>query len=174
MKLEFQFEDSVFVISNFLSKDMYESLHATIMKNNEQIDEDVKKTWDPDLIGNYKPVYKKILDPNVVGPYSILLRSQTFVKLIDKDINFIAHKMPFGSGIQWHDDRTCAVAATLYLNKNWNDNWGGELMWKHNGSGGFIPVQGNTLVLMKPPVYHKVNPVLSKNIARYSIQSFIT
>lgn len=171
MNLDFQYKEDIFVIRNFLSYDMYKSLHKFILK--KDINESADKLWDPDMIGNHKPIFRKELDPDTIGGYSTLLRTQRFMNLMDKKLDFIAHKMCFGSGIQWHSDFKYIAAATLYINKNWNENWGGELMWKSESSGGVIPVISNTLVLMKTPMLHKVNTILSKNIARYSIQSFI-
>jgi Rps23 Pro-64 3,4-dihydroxylase Tpa1-like proline 4-hydroxylase len=46
-------------------------------------------------------------------------------------------------------------------------------MFKYNGNHGYLPVVGNSLVIIKTPMQHKVNPVLSPIISRLSIQSFI-
>ena len=43
-----------------------------------------------------------------------------------------------------------------------------------DGNGhGFLPVMGNSLVIVKAPLTHKVNPVLSPIIPRISVQMFM-
>jgi Rps23 Pro-64 3,4-dihydroxylase Tpa1-like proline 4-hydroxylase len=77
------------------------------------------------------------------------------------------------SGINWHEDSIVEYGVTYYLNKRWNENWGGEFMFAHNKQKGYIPVVGNSLVIIKTPLKHKVNPILTDHISRITIQSFI-
>jgi predicted 2-oxoglutarate/Fe(II)-dependent dioxygenase YbiX len=98
------------------------------------------------------------------------------------------------SGIQWHDDypkkwhydgnlkniqnywgirSDWKYAASLYLNHRWDDTWGGELMYTDSKTRGYIPIVGNSLVLMRTPLQHKVNTVLSPVLPRLSIQMFL-
>ena len=81
--------------------------------------------------------------------------------------------MQKGSGINWHSDNNANAAATDFINKRWSENWGGEFMFKDKNSHGYIPVVGNSLVLIKTPLMHKVNNILSPCISRLSIQSFV-
>jgi len=46
-------------------------------------------------------------------------------------------------------------------------------MFKTEYNHGYIPVIGNSLVIIKSPMDHKVNPVLSPIVPRISIQMFI-
>jgi Rps23 Pro-64 3,4-dihydroxylase Tpa1-like proline 4-hydroxylase len=77
------------------------------------------------------------------------------------------------AGINWHADSHVSHGVTYYINKRWNPDWGGEFMFKADGNHGYLPVVGNSLVIIKTPMFHKVNPVLSPSIPRISIQSFI-
>jgi len=47
-------------------------------------------------------------------------------------------------------------------------------MYQHEGEFGFIPIIGNSIVIIKSPMLHKVNTVLSPIMPRLSIQSFIS
>jgi hypothetical protein len=38
---------------------------------------------------------------------------------------------------------------------------------------GFLPVWGNSMLILKTPVDHKVNPVMSSTVPRMTIQTFI-
>ncbi len=46
-------------------------------------------------------------------------------------------------------------------------------MFADTGGNSFIPVLGNSLVIVKAPIAHKVNPVLSPLIPRISVQMFM-
>jgi Rps23 Pro-64 3,4-dihydroxylase Tpa1-like proline 4-hydroxylase len=77
------------------------------------------------------------------------------------------------SGINWHEDSHVEYGITYYLNKRWNKNWGGEFMFTYKGQNGYIPVIGNSLVIIKAPLLHKVNQVLTSSFKRITIQNFI-
>jgi len=90
-------------------------------------------------------------------------------KNIISNINY----MEKGSGINWHSDAGWKYGATYYINNRWNIQFGGELMFKSEKGHGYLPVVGNSLVLIKSPLDHKVNTVLSSLIPRISIQMFM-
>ena len=46
-------------------------------------------------------------------------------------------------------------------------------MFQHENNFGYIPVIGNSLLIVKTPLHHKVNSVLSNIIPRYTIQTFV-
>ena len=46
-------------------------------------------------------------------------------------------------------------------------------MFTSKNGHGYIPVVGNSLVLIKSPLEHKVNPVLSQIVPRVSVQMFM-
>ncbi len=84
------------------------------------------------------------------------------------------HYMEKGAGINWHDDGDWTYGATYYVNHRWNMQFGGELMFTSGNGHGYIPVRGNSLVILKSPIDHKVNPVLSPLMPRISVQMFIS
>jgi Rps23 Pro-64 3,4-dihydroxylase Tpa1-like proline 4-hydroxylase len=77
--------------------------------------------------------------------------------------------------LTWHNDAegNREYAATFYFNKTWGESWGGELMFKSSKGSGFIPVVGNSLIIIKKGLYHKVNSNLKKTHPRLSIQTWI-
>jgi Rps23 Pro-64 3,4-dihydroxylase Tpa1-like proline 4-hydroxylase len=60
--------------------------------------------------------------------------------------------MSKNSGINWHEDGHVGYGVTYYINKRWNPDWGGEFMFKYNGNHGYLPVVGNSLVIIKTPM----------------------
>ena len=83
------------------------------------------------------------------------------------------HYLEKGTGINWHDDGSWKYGATYYLNNKWHKQWGGEFMFTDANGHGFLPVVGNSLVIVKSPIAHKVNPVLSSLMPRISVQLFM-
>ena len=47
-------------------------------------------------------------------------------------------------------------------------------MFKDNNQHGFIPVRGNSVIIVKQSCMHKVNQVLSPTVPRITIQSFVS
>ena len=81
--------------------------------------------------------------------------------------------MEDGAGINWHDDGSYEYGVTYYLNRRWNPKFGGELLFSDNRFSGFIPVKGNSLLILKTPVSHKVSAVTKSLVPRKTIQIFI-
>jgi hypothetical protein len=65
------------------------------------------------------------------------------------------------SAISSHNDWAYAWAATIYLNENWNLDWGGLFMWQDSDNGeihGHVP-EYNSMALNKGKVNHFVTPL---------------
>jgi Rps23 Pro-64 3,4-dihydroxylase Tpa1-like proline 4-hydroxylase len=174
MKLIYNLEDKLFWIHNFLPNYEYKRIHNEIFKERKNLKyQNSNKTWHKELINNLTPPNRLDINSSYFNFYKTLLLHQPFIKIDNKDINFTIHNMSNNSGINWHKDGHVGYGVTYYINKRWNTNWGGEFMFKYNGNHGYLPVIGNSLVIIKTPMLHKVNPVLSPIISRLSIQSFI-
>jgi Rps23 Pro-64 3,4-dihydroxylase Tpa1-like proline 4-hydroxylase len=153
----------------------YKRIHNDIFKNYKKHKrlEDVSKFWKPCLINNLNSMKRIIVGQSYFNFYKTLLLHQPFVKIKKFKDNFLIYIMNKNSGINWHEDDHVEYGVTYYLNKRWNRNWGGEFMFTHNGQNGYIPVTGNSLVIIKTPLLHKVNPVLINHLPRITIQVFI-
>ena len=174
MKLVYNYEDKLFWIHNFLPNHEYKRIHNEVFKERKKINyEDSAKDWQKKLLNNLTPPNKIEINPDYFNFYKTLLLHQRFIKIDNNKVNFFIHNMGKHSGINWHPDGHIRYGVTYYLNKRWNEDWGGEFMFKDKGMTGFLPVVGNSLVIIKTPMYHKVNPVLSPIIPRISIQSFV-
>ena len=173
MKVLFQLNDQLLWVRDFLPHNFYKKLHLFVFKNNKKVSVDVSKTWSPSLLNYLKPPKILHLNNSLQEEYINFLKKQPFVNFSDKKITFAFYKMDNKSGINWHDDHGHEYAATFYLNNRWSHSWGGEFMFKTKDQAGFLPIIGNSLILVKSSLWHKVNPVLSPIIPRFSIQSFI-
>ena len=66
------------------------------------------------------------------------------------------------SGLGWHNDNVPPFAATLYLNDNWDINFGGVFLWKKDKSDrefNAIQPTENMLVLNDSKQDHMVTPI---------------
>tara|TARA_R100000951_G_scaffold77825_1_gene65688 strand:+ start:1755 stop:2285 length:531 start_codon:yes stop_codon:yes gene_type:complete len=175
MNLIYQIPDQLYYIQNFLDRDTYKGIHNSIFKERNKINlTSSKGIWDEILI-------KNIIPPKRVGvskytPFEklkILTKHNKFYQLKLDEINASIHYMEKGAGINWHNDASWKYGATYYLNNRWNPDWGGEFMFTGDNGHGYIPIVRNSLVIIKSPFRHKVNPVLTSIVPRISIQMFM-
>ena len=176
MKLSYSIPGKVWWITNFLDYNLYKGIHDAIIKEREKINlHSAKDVWSNDLINNIEPPMRV-----GVGSYQpfehlkTLVRHNAYFQLKNiKEMPTTIHYMKKGSGINWHDDHGWKYGATYYINRRWSKQWGGEFMFTDDNGHGWIPPVGNSLVIIKSPLRHKVNPVLSPIMPRISVQLFM-
>ena len=86
----------------------------------------------------------------------------------------VLHVFPNLSYITWHPDMHCKAAFTVYLNEEWDSNWGGYLMYEENDEIKSIKPEKNLGVLQVTPVNHCVTTVNIGADYRISLQFFLT
>lgn len=177
MKLIYNLKDKLFYIQNFLPNHEYKRIHNEIFKQYNKLEylKEVSKSWKKFLLNNLETPKQIEIHENYFQFYKTLLLHQPFIKIknFDSKFKFFINIMKKNSGINWHDDDHAEYGITYYLNKRWNKDWGGEFMFTYNGQNGYIPVVGNSLIIVKAPLLHKVNPVLINYIPRITIQNFL-
>ena len=176
MKLSYSIPGKIWWITNFLDYSTYKGIHNAIIRERKKINLHTSKgIWGDSLINNIVPPLR-----NSVNNYPPFEKLKTLVKLNPyfqiNDIQSMTtniHYMNKGSGINWHDDGKWKYGATFYLNHRWHKQWGGEFMFTDANGHGWIPPVGNSLVIVKAPIAHKVNPVLGPIMPRISVQMFM-
>jgi len=190
MNLAFNFKDKLFWIHNFLPEDTYKKMYVNLIKSRKNLDfKKTSITWK-----TFKEESKDMSESSgqvehgheqehelrdYLNIYHILLKHQQFINLLDLSFQSHIRKYSYGQHLTWHEDYESyeggerVYAATYYFNKTWGENWGGELMFKSNEGSGFIPIVGNSLVIVKTGLTHKVNPNLKNTHSRFSIQTWI-
>ena len=176
MKLVYTIPNKLWWIQDFLEYDAYKGIHNAIIKERKNINLTTSEgIWDDRLIKNLNAPDR--VEVNKYQPFEDLkelVRNNTFFKLPKiQIITTTIHYMKNRSGINWHSDNSWDYGATYYLNRRWNIHWGGEFMFADEKAHGFLPIIGNSLVIVKAPMDHKVNPVLSKIMPRISVQMFM-
>jgi Rps23 Pro-64 3,4-dihydroxylase Tpa1-like proline 4-hydroxylase len=176
MKLVYSIPDKLYYIQNFLDYATYKKLHYDVFKSKLINLNSTKKTWNKELKYGYKEYVKKTsLDINYkpLQKIKILLESNPFHRIKIKKFEPLIHSMKDGSGINWHNDYAHLYGITYYINRRWNLKFGGEFLFTNEKANGFIPLVGNSLVIVKPPLMHKVTPVMKSIVPRKTIQIFI-
>tara|TARA_R100001163_G_C5057576_1_gene194080 strand:- start:160 stop:693 length:534 start_codon:yes stop_codon:yes gene_type:complete len=176
MKLLYTIPNKLWWIIDFLDYEMYKGIHNAIIKEREQINlHSAKGIWGDSLTDNINPPLRtEVSNYQPFDKLKLLVRHNAFFQIPSLErMSTIIHYMKKGSGINWHDDRGWEYGATYYINNKWPTQWGGEFMFADKAAHGFIPVTGNSLVIVKSPLDHKVNPVLSPIMPRISVQIFM-
>jgi Rps23 Pro-64 3,4-dihydroxylase Tpa1-like proline 4-hydroxylase len=176
MKLVYEIPNKLYYIQNFLDYSTYKKLHYDVFKSKLINLNSTEKQWHNDLTYGFKNFVKNtsvITDYKPLQKIKILLENNKFHKVkIGKYIPVI-HSMSDQSGINWHDDTGYKYGVTYYLNHRWNYKFGGELLFQYENGNGFIPIVGNSIIIIKSPLEHKVIPVMKPLIPRKTIQIFV-
>lgn len=176
MNLIYQIPDKLYYIQNFLDYPTYKKIHYDTFRGKKIDLKSTKKEWEEILKHGYTNFVKStILDINY-GPLQkikILLENNLFHRIKFNEYKPIFHSMKDGSGINWHNDYDHKYGITYYINHRWNSKFGGEFLFKDKSSNGFIPIVGNSLVIVKAPFEHKVCMVQQSTVPRKTIQIFV-
>ena len=126
------------IINNFLSNVFIDKI---INENKELLYSDVWRSslgWQKEIIGSCGTVLIRDLnaeDKNLLKEaliaHNLILESENI------ELEAQAYLWNRLSYIPWHsdkdDDDSTRYAATLYLNNDWDDNWGGLFLYKKEG-----------------------------------------
>tara|TARA_R110000803_G_scaffold129433_3_gene196706 strand:- start:364 stop:972 length:609 start_codon:yes stop_codon:yes gene_type:complete len=177
MKLIYSIPDKLYYIQNFLDYPTYKKLHYDVFKSKLINLRTTKEVWEKGLSHGFKEyVDHTALDTKhkALEKIKILLQNNVFHKVKLKYFQPLIHSMSEGVGINWHNDAGHEYGITYYINRRWNPKFGGEFMFHDSkSSNGFIPPVGNSIVIIKAPLDHKVAPVMKPLIPRKTIQIFI-
>ena len=177
MKLAYTIPGKLWWIHNFLDYDNYKGIHNAIIKERKNINlQSVKNVWNKILYDNIKTMPERV-GVSDYPPFetlkNLIRKNDIFTLPVGMDMNTNIHFLKKDSGINWHNDGGATYGATWYLNRRWHSQWGGEFMFRDSAGHGSIPPTGNSLILVKSPFEHKVNPVLSPLLPRITVQLFM-
>ena len=165
------------LIDNFISPNFIDEI---LHENQEQICDNIWRSnfgWQDDIISPNGVVLIRPLNKNRKNELLKALKMHDLVPK-DKDIELDAqaymwHKFSF---IPWHSDKEnddqVRFAATLYLNKEWDDNWGGLFLYKINDHLHAEAPRFNNLVFNDNNYAHATSMLTSNAPFRYTVQLF--
>ena len=134
---------------------------------------------DPDITGDFHVC--KISDDIRHRIEDFLIHSETLsdmdIRRENLDPKFIFYYCSdTNSGLGWHTDESMKVAISLYLNDDWDPDWGGLFCykdpWDQETVHQIVP-EKNKAVIMNGPVWHKVSRLQPEAPVRESLQILI-
>ena len=134
-------------------------------------------TWPKELVdgvGAYSDTYS-IPDPDIVHMLADKCMSVIGSSKNYEDYLVMYYEGDGQSGLNWHTDKAYSSSASIYLNDDWNDNYGGYFVFRMNGdklTTGVSPDLG-TAVFQKGKINHAVTSTRHDAPKRKSIQVFI-
>ena len=180
MNLVFNFKNKLFWIHNFLPPNLYKEMYLEYFHNRKKLNFEKTminwKTFKEETDNMSKSFdQKNKIKHNFFKKYHTFLQHQKFVNLIGHKMQSHLRKYQFNQHATWHSDleNNRTYGATYYFNHRWGESWGGEFMFKSEEGSGFIPIVGNSIIIVKVGLKHKVNANLKKTHNRLSIQTFL-
>jgi len=168
-------------VPNFLDQPVLDSITEKFEKSKGTASFEVNNMgrWGTGLeSGSYAPVF--ILPMDEYKEYFIKRYKSVDPVFADyNNLTVFMHVWPPGSQINFHHDapaETPRLSSTIYINKEWNWNWGGFFIYDDADLGqGWIYPHCNLMVWFKPPVWHSTSMVTPlATHPRLSIQLFFS
>ena len=78
-----------------------------------------------------------------------------------------------GSFIPWHDDSNYVLTGTIYLNQNWDKDFGGLFLYEDNLEIKALIPEYNKGCFFIPPMYHTTTLTTINSPFRESLQIFV-
>lgn len=169
-------DKNITLFENFFDGEFFTEIRdyiGNIQSNKNKEYETNHGVWGANLIKTSVPVLIYRFTSKDHGIYDkikkyVELKTGYFVS------TFTLHMWPNLSYIPWHDDRHADAALSVYLNDNWNPDWGGYLMYKDGDQiGAHLPLK-NRGILQENHVHHCVTTINIGADMRYSLQFFLS
>ena len=176
MKLVYSIPEQLYYIQDFLDYQTYKKIHYDSFNSKLLNLSSVNNSWQPSLLYGHKNYTKNSsLDTNYKPLHKLitLIKNNPYHQISNYNFSCMFHSMEDQAGINWHDDGKYKYGITYYINRRWNSKFGGEFLFKSKNVNGFIPLVGNSLVIVKPPLLHKVVNVTKPLVSRKTIQIFV-
>jgi Rps23 Pro-64 3,4-dihydroxylase Tpa1-like proline 4-hydroxylase len=154
-------------LCRFLLHDALETLRSgqECWRSNLQWHSGVVRASSPVLVRTYNDLVKKAVLDQLLKEK--VIEHQEFVVM-----NYVWSKLGY---IPWHNDESHETAVTVYLNDNWNENWGGIYLYRDSetgGIGGYTP-KFNSAVRNDANTWHSTTIISSDaEIPRITLQLF--
>jgi len=167
----------MFVLENFINPEFIDNV---LKENQELIYEDVWKSnlgWQYDIVSSTGLVLIRSLSNLQKEQLLLALRNARIISPDDQieldALAYVWHKLSY---IPWHSDKEyndeVRYAATLYLNRQWNDDWGGLFLYKKDKKIFAEAPAFNKLVFNDNNYEHATSILSTQAPCRYTIQLF--
>ena len=165
------------VINNFTN----ESFNKDVLRENEELlYENVWRSnlgWQKEIVSNVGLVLiRNLSEQQKDSLKNDMIRHQLIASDTVIELDAQAYLWQRFSFIPWHSDKISddevRYAATLYLNSDWKDDWGGLLLYKKSGIIYGESPSFNKLAFNDKNYYHATSIVSGDAPFRHTIQLF--
>lgn len=131
-------------------------------------------SWERGIVSKGSPVLIKVFPYTLALETLNMLQSKGVFSDVDIDQFAAAHYSWYpGSSIPWHTDEGYLHAMTIYLNHDWDKNWGGYFSYLSEDGVRCIIPEFNLGVAVCPPTPHTVLLVDYSAPVRETLQIFV-
>ena len=127
--------------------------------------------WDPNIVKDSSVVLIHVLsiDTDLHQKISDTIKQKCQIYTL-KAIQF--YYWTPGSHIPWHNDGNHNGGITIYLNKTWDEDWGGIFLYKDGDSINGLYPKPNRSIMQCGGIPHSVVPTTKNSDVRLTIQIF--
>jgi Rps23 Pro-64 3,4-dihydroxylase Tpa1-like proline 4-hydroxylase len=166
-------EQTLRIFDNFLDDALFKECYEySISKlSSPELSFRTNHFWNPNIVQDSNVVLIHKLSPDTILHQKISHIVQSKCKLNSlKAIQF--YYWTQGSHIPWHDDGGHNGGLTIYLNKYWDENWGGIFLYKDGETINGVYPKPNRSIMQIGGVPHSVVPTTKNSDVRLTIQIF--
>lgn len=129
--------------------------------------------WGKELISGEHLVFIRSLKPEQRSLVQMILMKKGVITQEQSEFLHVqTHVWTNHSRINWHTDPNCHGAATIFLNRQWKEQWGGRLIWKTEEGEDFCYPEFNQMAVLETPLKHCTSNVRAQADFRHTIQLF--
>ena len=166
-------EQTLRIFDNFLDDALYNECYeySTSRFESPEMSLRTNLSWNQNIRKDSNLVLTHILstDNDLYKKINDIIKTKCQVDSIK---NILFYYWTQGSHIPWHNDGCHNGGITIYLNKVWDEDWGGIFLFKDDDTiNGFYPKQ-NRSVMQLGGIQHSVAPTTKNSDIRFTIQIF--
>lgn len=166
-------EKTLHIFDNFFDETLYnECYEYSISKiGSTELSFSTNNSWNPKIVKDSNLVLINTLstDNDIHKKISETIKNKCQIDTL-KSILFY-YWTPC-SHIPWHNDANHNGGITIYLNKSWDEDWGGIFLYKDGESiNGYYP-RPNRSIMQYGGIRHSVAPTTKNSDVRLTIQIF--
>jgi GR25 family glycosyltransferase involved in LPS biosynthesis len=166
-------EQTLRIFDNFLDDALYNECYeySTSRFESPEMSLRTNLSWNQNIRKDSNLVLTHILstDNDLYKKINDIIKTKCQVDSIK---NIMFYYWTQGSHIPWHNDGCHNGGITIYLNKVWDEDWGGIFLFKDDDTiNGFYPKQ-NRSVMQLGGIPHSVAPTTKNSDIRFTIQIF--
>ena len=168
---------SVQLEKDFFKKDEIETIFKYIFRREHERSWSIQKHFWQDSLQNKSPGVVAVFNIKDEVEEMIKNKLQKYLNPGETVMSVQYYEWNQMSQINWHDDSHVYGAVTIYLNENWDNDWGGLFCWKEKKTdtpvGNFLFPMFNMAIILRNHIPHHVSLINPYAPVRKTLQIWI-